>query len=59
MTKIAAYELRNRYPEGVIPEGVTIYYQSEPSSRKKRVLGWKDAPIGTLNVNFVPTFVVT
>ena len=47
MEKMAAYELRERYPDGVIPEGVAIYYQSEPRSRKVRVLAWEDAPIRT------------
>ena len=46
MAKMEAYELRNRYPGGVIPEDVAIYYQSTPTSTKIRVLGWEDAPIG-------------
>ena len=42
--KIAAYQLRDRYPGGVTPDGVAILYQSEPRARKVRVLGWEDAP---------------
>jgi hypothetical protein len=42
--EIAAYELRDRFPNGEIPNGAIVLYQSEPRTRKIRVIGWEDAP---------------